>query len=525
MLEAKTTWHRSCYSDATNKISLQRARERFEHSMSTGRCAVKKRGHKRTSSEMEANTPATSTTFTRSATKPLSKDRCFFCQVDDGQRLFTVRTGNAGNAFKQAIQITQDPVLMTRLNNALSPSDAHAIDVKYHKQCWTNHVFRVLRDDVRNLARPGTADLPLQMSCLIELINIVDIQTQNKAYLPMDAIETTYISMLGGSDEAKKHTPTLTRKWLKNRLLSELPSVTSVRQKDRRNPSVLYCPEACEEDMVNTSMMQDHGSEMDNTKMLYKTAKLIRRRITEFTEEKKQIDTVTVASTKEDVPTELYSLIRWILVGPEEKLQTEMRSRSVDRSALTISQNIMYAFKTQRQVQHKPKQAQDTLRTQCVRENPQVRGLALSVHHSTRNKKLVQLLHAQDYCVPYSRALLLETSIANAVVENTKEFNGLYVPPFLKKVSFVFFAIDNTDFAEDTADGKVTTHGTITAVYQRQMLLEKPLHPVCNFVRHTTCRFFSIMFPSSHVVNQRLGQTGEQTSLRSTTQVSLHHMN
>ena len=125
--------------------------------------------------------------------------------MDDGQRLFTVRTGNAGNALKQAIRITQDPVLMTRLNNAISPSDAHAIDVRYHKLCWTNHVFRVLRDDVRNQATPATAYLPIQMPCLIELINIVDIQTQHKAYLPMDAIETTYISMLGGSDEAEKH--------------------------------------------------------------------------------------------------------------------------------------------------------------------------------------------------------------------------------------------------------------------------------------------------------------------------------
>lgn len=63
--------------------------------------------------------------------------------------------------------------------------------------------------------------------------------------------------------------------------------------------------------------------------------------------------------------------------------------------------------------------------------------------------------------------MLLETAIANAVVENTRWFNGLYVPPFLKKGTFVFFAIDNTDFAEDTADGKGTTHGTITAVYQK----------------------------------------------------------
>ena len=177
--------HRSCYYAATNQISLQRAKERFEHSMSTGMYAVKKRGHKRTNSEMEPSPPGISTTSTRSATEPLSKDQCFFCQVDDGQRLFTVRSGNSGKALKQAIHITQIPVLMTRLNNAISPSDAHALDVRYHKLCWTQHVFRVLRDDARNQPTLTTADLPMQTSCLIELINIVDIQTQNKAYLPM----------------------------------------------------------------------------------------------------------------------------------------------------------------------------------------------------------------------------------------------------------------------------------------------------------------------------------------------------
>jgi len=61
----------------------------------------------------------------------------------------------------------------------------------------------------------------------------------------------------------------------------------------------------------------------------------------------------------------------------------------------------------------------------------------------------------------------METALANALVENTKQFHGLYVPPFLKKGTFVFFVADNTDFAEDTADGKGTTHGTLTAVYQR----------------------------------------------------------
>jgi hypothetical protein len=40
--------------------------------------------------------------------------------------------------------------------------------------------------------------------------------------------------MLGGREEAQKHILTLTRKWLKDKILSELPGVKCVRQKDRR---------------------------------------------------------------------------------------------------------------------------------------------------------------------------------------------------------------------------------------------------------------------------------------------------
>ena len=365
---------------------------------------------------------------------------------------------------------------MTRLNNAISPGDAHAIDVRYHKVCWTRHVFHVLRDDACNQVKSPQIPLPMQMSCLIELINLVDVHTQSKAYLPMDVIETTYISMLGGKDEAQKHIPTLTRQWLKDKILPELPTVKSTRQKDRRKPSLLYCPEACEEDMVCTSLMQNSTNEIEKTKMIYKTAKMVCESISKSAEEEEN-NAMIVSSTRDDIPTELYSLIRWILVGSEEELQTEVKNRTVDRSALTICQNIMYAFKTRRQVQHKHKRPSDAFRIPRSRENPQVLGLALTIHHDTRNKTLMNLLHAQNYCISYSRTLLLETAIANAVVENTKKFGGLYVPPFLKKGTFVFFAIDNTDLAEDTVDGKGTTHGTITAVYQKASASGEHLAP------------------------------------------------
>ena len=42
------------------------------------------------------------------------------------------------------------------------------------------------------------------------------------------------------------------------------------------------------------------------------------------------------------------------------------------------------------------------------------------------------------YCVSYSRTLILESTLGNAVVENTNHMHGVFVPPVLKKASRVF---------------------------------------------------------------------------------------
>ena len=258
LTERKAMWHRPCYAEATNELHIQRARDRMNHAISTGSYTVKKRGLKRTLTERDnsdTTSPGPSIPFTRSATVPLKKQYCFFCQLDDSQQLFAVRTEDAGKALRKAVEISLNPAFMTRLNSAISPSDAHAMDVQYHKSCWRKNVFRVLRDQAKSSTSLTKKGLRLQIPCLIELINLVDVQTKNKAYLPMDSVESMYISMLGGEEEAKKHSPTLTRKWLKDQVLSELPSVKSVRQKDNRKALVLYSPESCEEDMVHISMV------------------------------------------------------------------------------------------------------------------------------------------------------------------------------------------------------------------------------------------------------------------------------
>lgn len=36
----------------------------------------------------------------------------------------------------------------------------------------------------------------LQRSSLLQLINLIDVEIQNQVYLPMDDIETTYLSLI-----------------------------------------------------------------------------------------------------------------------------------------------------------------------------------------------------------------------------------------------------------------------------------------------------------------------------------------
>ncbi len=95
--------------------------------------------------------------------------------------------------------------------------------------------------------------------------------------------------------------------------------------------------------------------EVDNMKCIYKSAQLIRQAINNFSKAGESQGNITISSTLDDVPAELYTLIHWILVEPAQELETEVRKNRVHRDALTISQNLMYSFKSKRQVTYQPK--------------------------------------------------------------------------------------------------------------------------------------------------------------------------
>ena len=80
---------------------------------------------------------------------------------------------------------------------------------------------------------------------------------------------------------------------------------------------------------------------------IYRAAQVIMKSIANFTKVvTKGTNAIEVTSDIHDVPAKLYTAIRWIMMGPADSLETKKRTKVVDRAALTVSQNIMYGFKS-----------------------------------------------------------------------------------------------------------------------------------------------------------------------------------
>ena len=125
----------------------------------------------------------------------------------------------------------------------------------------------------------------------------------------------------------------------------------------------------------------------------------------------------------------------------------------------------MYCYKSKHQVACTPKHQCAPFRHHL--EWSQLLAVGIAVHQPTRSRKLVHFLHGFGLSVDYSRILRLETQLANSVIESTRE-EGAHLPTNMRKGTFILFAVDNSDFNEDTPDGKCTLHATATAIYQRQ---------------------------------------------------------
>ena len=87
-------------------------------------------------------------------------------------------------------------------------------------------------------------------------------------------------------------------------------------------------------------------------------------------------------------------------------------------------------------------------------------AIGLAIHQVIRKKEMVNFLHGFGMSAENNCILRVEAQIEKHVVQRMERSGGIYVPPDVVPGHHVFFAVDNVDFAEDTADGKRMEHNT-----------------------------------------------------------------
>ena len=158
-----------------------------------------------------------------------------------------------------------------------------------------------------------------------------------------------------------------------------------------------------------------------------------------------------------------------ILSGVATELHIEKRIDDVNKKATLLSQQIMFEVKTDQQVKHAPTSDETEKPFQHQREYSLQVGVGVLAHQQTRSRSLTDLLHKLGVSVDYTCILSIETQLAGAVARHSAD-QGFYVPPALAKGQFIYFAAANSDFSEDTPEGKNTLHATAMAVFQNRLL-------------------------------------------------------
>ena len=108
-------------------------------------------------------------------------------------------------------------------------------------------------------------------------------------------------------------------------------------------------------------------------------------------------------------------------------------------------------------------------------ETPFSVGLGIHVHKETRSKKLLECLSDLGLSISYDKVMKIENDLGNAVAGNVPQNHGAFVSPNIQPCIPLHFAIDNTDFKNDTSHGKSEFHSTTLVVFQKNNQINQQL--------------------------------------------------
>lgn len=332
-----------------------------------------------------------------------------FCEGEAGYResLHNVSTSSAGESLRTAVNLSSNDKLLVKLNSAIDPSDAHAIDIKYHRKCWVNNVTSVLRRGESHTAASTQSNNQSASKAAgkIEFLTVVENTLRNGKILTMSKLQEEFEDILQANNVEN---PTSTGKVLKQLIQNKIPDVEFHRPK-RVNESERVSVKTTRDATIQQAedSVDDYDEEMTT---IFDAAKLLRKSINRskswvFTGSFKDL-------TSDHLPQELFSFCRWLIHGPNVEISSDQKRDETNKRAISLAQTVITMCLTDRQRNNAKSKV-----TKSTREMPQQLAVGLALRKSIRSKAIVNMLHGFGMSVEYNRLLRVEAQIENSVVQ------------------------------------------------------------------------------------------------------------
>ena len=364
---------------------------------------------------------------TRSQTSPFDKNVCFFCEEigNAKQPLHNVSTFSAGESLNEAINQSENDVLRVKLSTAVDATNAHAIDIKYHKNCWLRNVTNVIKK--ASFSDNSSSDLVSEAAARIEFLATTQTALREGEILTMSELQNTFEELLRANDVKKAP---CSRKALKLLLLSEIPNIEFHKPRRVKESERVTIKETRDEAIQLSENTKAKCNE--EMKVLFDAAATLRKAIHKS---KRWEFAGTLEDVSDDVvPEELYWFSMWLIQGPKTDRLQKVKTEDVKKRAVSLCQTAISLCLTERHISNKKS---ETLH--LSREMPQQLAVGLAVHQLTQSKELVNMLHGFGMSVEYNRVMRVEAQVEATVLERMEQNGGAYLPPDIVKGRHIFF--------------------------------------------------------------------------------------
>ena len=323
----------------------------------------------------------------------------------------------------------------------LSEGDTTAIDVVYHKKCYTD-LYRRYHSVKKQAEQPAMEALNAEAIAIAELISFIEeFKDICSTIFKLSELVKMYSDRLVELGEGKTRVNS-TR--LKERLLAAVPEL-----EENKGDQKGFLSFNIADSLFSASKENCDG----NALTLLRAAQIFRN---ELCHVKYEFNCSLVDGNYEQYPKSLLTLIRMILEGTsintEQSIESSNAAQSITQLMIFNSVRCTRNKKESTEIHHAP-----------GTETALPLYLGLLMHNKTRKRDLVDILFQHGVSVSYDRVLQVSADTGNAAVNHFLTEAVIY-PTKMRSGLFTTCNLDNIDYNPSSNTAVGSFHGTAISI-------------------------------------------------------------